>query len=71
MTAHSPPAQPASPRQPFTFYAADGRVYVSNADQKLIDLGALSEDERGYSYVLDGNGQHAEGLASAEAALRH
>jgi len=66
-------SEPASPRRAYTFYAADGRVYVSNAtaEQKLIDLGALSEQENGFSYLLDGNQLGAQGLPSAEAALRH
>jgi hypothetical protein len=71
MTQYAPPAVPASPRQAFTFYAADGRVYVSNADQKLIDLGELTQGEGGFGYVLDGNQATAQGLPSAEAALRH
>jgi hypothetical protein len=65
------PKETASPRQMFVFYAADGRVYASNVKQKLIDLGALTEDPTGWRYVLDGNQQTAEGLPSAEAALRH
>ena len=70
--AHEPRTQePASPRQPFTFYAAKGRVYASNVDQKLIDLGALTQQADGYCYLLDGNQQAAQGLPSAEAALRH
>jgi hypothetical protein len=61
----------ASPRQAFTFYAADGRVYASNAKQKLIALGPLTEEGDGYAYALDGNGQTGHALPSPEAALRH
>jgi hypothetical protein len=64
-------SEPASPRQAFTFYAADGRVYVSSAEQKLIDLGALTEQDNGFAYLLDGNQLRGEGLPSAQAALRH
>ncbi|RYF41186.1 MAG: hypothetical protein EOO25_10575 [Comamonadaceae bacterium] len=64
-------AQPASPRQPFTFYAAQGRVYVSNNAQKLIDLGSLTESDQRFAYLLDGNQQSADGFPSAQAALRH
>lgn len=71
MVNRTTPAEPASPRQAFTFYAAGGRVYVSNLQQKLIDLGALTEQDGGFSYVLDSNRQSAAGLPSAEAALRH
>lgn len=63
--------EPASPRSAFTFYAADGRVYASNVAQKLIDLGALTQQPDGWCYVLDGNKQTAQALSSAEAALRH
>jgi hypothetical protein len=71
MANRNPPAEPASPRQSFTFYAADGRVYASNIDQKLIDLGSLKEQGGNFCYLLDGNKLSAEGLTSAEAALRH
>jgi hypothetical protein len=71
MANRNPPAEPASPRQAFTFYAADGRVYASNLEQKLIDLGSLSERDGGFDYLLDGNKQCASGLPSAAAALRH
>jgi len=71
MTTSFAPAEPAAPRQAFTFYAADGRIYVSNGDQKLIDLGELTEKDGRFAYVLDGNQQAAEGLASPSAALRH
>lgn len=64
-------SQPASPRQPFTFYAAQGRVYVSNNAQKLIDLGSLTESDHGFAYVLDGNQQEGSRFTSAEGALRH
>ena len=65
------PKEPASPRQAFTFYAAGGRVYASNVRQKLIDLGALTQDAGSWHYLLDGNQQHGEGFPSPEAALRH
>ena len=71
MAKQNSPREPASPRQTFTFYAADGRVLASNADQKLVDLGALTQQPQGWCYLLDGNQQSAEGLPSPEAALRH
>jgi hypothetical protein len=72
MASHSSPAEPAAPRQAVTFYAADGRVYASNVDQKLIDLGSLTQQgDGGFCYLLDGNKQSAQGLPSAGAALRH
>jgi hypothetical protein len=72
MATASSSGEPASPRQTFAFYAADGRVYASNVDQKLIDLGALTRQDDGrFRYLLDGNKQCEHGLASAEAALRH
>jgi len=61
----------ASPRQAITLYAAGGRVYASNVEQELVDLGALTAQDGGYAYLLDGNKQAAQGLASPEAALRH
>jgi hypothetical protein len=67
----STPREPASPRQAFTFYAANGQIYVSNVKQKLIALGPLTEEDQGYGYVLDGNQQTGHGLPSPEAALRH
>lgn len=70
-SSSSKSSQPASPRQPFTFYAAQGRVYASNNAQKLIDLGSLTESDHGFAYLLDGNQQAGERFPSAEAALRH
>ena len=58
-------------RQPYTLHAAGGRVYVRNAAQKVIDLGALSQGEGGaFRYLLDGNGQAGEGFFTEEEALR-
>lgn len=71
MASPSNPKLTASPRQAFTFYAANGRVYASNVKQKLIDLGGLNEQGTGGRYLLDGNQQAGEGLSSPEAALRH
>ena len=52
--------EPTRP-QPFTLYAAGGRIYARNADQKLIDLGALTRDEEGgFRYLLEGNGKAAK-----------
>jgi hypothetical protein len=65
--AHSP-----APRrqQPFTLYAADGRVYARNVDQKVIDLGELRQDGGAWLYRLDGNQQTGQGFFTAEEALR-
>ena len=58
-------------QQPFTLYAAGGRIYARNADQKLIDLGALERmDSGGFRYLLDGNHELGEGFFTEEAALR-
>jgi hypothetical protein len=71
MPTSSKASEPASPRQAFTFYAANGHIYASNVKQKLIDLGSVMEDGGGYSYLLDGNRQSGQNLASLEAVLRH
>lgn len=56
---------------PFTFFAAaNGRIYVRNVDQKVIDLGALSREDGGICYFLDGNHQTGKGFRDEEAALR-
>ena len=55
---------------PFTFYAANGRIYARNVDQKLIDLGALSREDGGVCWFLDGNHETGAGLRDEEAALR-
>ena len=60
---------PAGRQQPFTLYAAGGRVYALNIDQKLIDLGALERTDSGaFRYVLDGNHESGEAFTE-EAAL--
>lgn len=57
-------------RQPFSLYAARGRVYASNRDQKLVDLGVLEREEGGaFRYRLDGNGQSGSGFFTEEEAL--
>ncbi len=58
------------PRQLFTLYAAGGRIYCSNVDQKLVDLGALTRRDDGFSYFLDGNQLSGYGLPDEAAALR-
>lgn len=65
--AHAP-----APRrqQPFKLYAARGRVYARNVDQKVIDLGELRQDGGSWCYRLDGNDKTAGGFFTAEEALR-
>jgi hypothetical protein len=59
-------------RQPFTFYAARGRVYARNRDQKIIDLGSLAREEGGaFRYALDGNHLAGSGFFTEEEALRN
>jgi hypothetical protein len=57
-------------QQPFTLYAARGRIYARNTDQKLIDLGELVQDGGSWRYRLDGNQQTGTGYFTAEEALR-
>jgi hypothetical protein len=71
MPSQLPPTPDAYPRpQPFTLYAAHGRIYATNVEQKLIDLGAISHGGQGYCWCLDGNQQRGEGQLTEEAALR-
>jgi hypothetical protein len=61
----------ARPRkQPYTLYAAGGRVYAQNGKYAVIDLGALTRQDDGFCYVLDGNKLSGSGFFTAEAALR-
>jgi len=64
--------KPGPARQlPFTLYAARGRVYARNRDQKIIDLGALAREGGGaFRYALDGNHRTGQGFGTAEEALR-
>jgi hypothetical protein len=57
-------------KQPYTLYAAGGRVYAQNAAYTIIDLGALTRQDDGLRYVLDGNKLSGSGFFTAEAALR-
>jgi hypothetical protein len=69
MAQNDTPGGPA--RQPFSFYAAQGRIYVRNRDQKIIDLGTLVRQDSGaWRYELDGNGDAAGGFFTEEAALQ-
>jgi hypothetical protein len=58
--------------QPFTLYAANGRVYARNADQKIIDLGALVREDgaASFCYLLDGSKQSGAGFFTEQEALR-
>jgi hypothetical protein len=60
----------AASKQPYTLYAANGRVYARNAAQKVIDLGPLTRQEGGWCYQLEGNGESGAGLFTPEEALR-
>jgi hypothetical protein len=56
--------------QPFTLYAAGGRLYATNPAPKLIDLGEHKRDESGaFCWLLDGNHERGSGFFSEEAAL--
>lgn len=61
---------PRPRKQPYTLYAARGRVYARNAAGPVIDLGSLAQQGNQWCYLLDGNKLSADGLASADAALR-
>lgn len=54
---------------PFTFLAAQGRLYARNPDGKTIDLGTLAAERDRWRWKLDGNDLAGE-AGSAEAALR-
>ncbi len=60
----------AATHQGFSLFAANGRLYASNVDQKLIDLGSLTKEADGYAWRLDGNKLGGRGLPDAVAALR-
>ena len=64
------PDDNARAQQPFTLYAAAGRVYARNRDQKVIDLGTLARQGGSFCYLLDGNKQSGAGFASEAEALR-
>lgn len=58
-------------QQRFTLFAARGRAYARNSEQKIIDLGELARQDGGaWRYVLDGNGQSGSGFSTGEEALR-
>lgn len=56
--------------QPFTLYAARGRVYARNRSQKVVDLGTLAPLPAGWCYLLDGNQQAGRGFLTPLDALR-
>lgn len=62
---------PQPRRQPYTLYATNGRVYVSNVDGALVDLGPLAPQGAGWSYRLEGSELTGDGFDGAEAALHH
>lgn len=57
-------------QQSFTLYAAQGRLYASNTAQKLVDLGALTQEADHWRYLLDGNKLQGSGFFTAQEALR-
>lgn len=56
--------------QPFSLYAARGRVYCRNRTQKVVDLGTLAQLPEGWCYLLDGNRQSGRGFVTPDEALR-
>lgn len=67
---HDATAADPRTRQTFILYAADGRVLASNARQKLIDLGSLSDEGGRVGYRLDGDDMQGRDFASVDAALQ-
>ncbi|MBC5766833.1 hypothetical protein [Ramlibacter albus] len=61
---------PAPRKQPYTLYAANGRVYARNAAGPVIDLGALRREQGAYCYLLDGNKLSGGGFSTEKEALR-
>ncbi|MES2938119.1 MAG: hypothetical protein V4864_10575 [Pseudomonadota bacterium] len=61
---------PGPRKQPYTLYAANGRVYARNAAGPVIDLGELAQQDGGWRYLLDGNQLVGEGFFTPEGALR-
>lgn len=61
---------PGPRKQPYTLYAANGRVYARNAAGPVIDLGELAQEDSSWRYLLDGNQLAGEGFFTAEGALR-
>lgn len=57
-------------RQPYTLYAAQGRVYARNAAGPVVDIGCLRRESGGYAYLLDGNKLAGQGFATETEALR-
>jgi hypothetical protein len=56
---------------PYTLYAVQGRVYASNVEDALIDLGRLGkEDDGSFGFTLDGNAAEDHGFASTGEALQ-
>jgi hypothetical protein len=70
MASNKEKGEAAARQLPFTFYAAQGRIYARNPAQKLIDLGAIERREGGFAYELDGNHRSAGGFKSEQEALR-
>ena len=64
------PRENARTHQPFSLYAANGRIYASNVDQKLIDLGSLTRESDGFAWTLDGSKLGRRGLPDPVAALQ-
>jgi hypothetical protein len=61
----------AGPRkQPYTLYAAKGRLYARNAAGPVIDLGPLERDGSHWSWQLDGSQLRDHGFADERSALR-
>jgi hypothetical protein len=63
---------PGPRKQPYTLYAANGRVYVRNSAGPVIDLGMLAQKPDGpdWGYLLDGNQLAGDGFFTPEEALR-
>lgn len=56
-------------RMPYFIYLYEQRILAQNIDGHIIDIGGYDTEERGISWLLDGNKEHGEERASEQEAL--
>lgn len=54
---------------PYFLFLCEGRVLAQNIDGRIIDLGEATEEHGAFTWRLDGNDEHGEGLKNAGAVL--
>jgi len=69
MNRHTESTTPRGPRQPYTLYVQQDRLFARNSDGSLIELGPVDARGDTLAYTLDGEKVAGSGFGDAAALL--